>query len=63
MTVWRGLVTRREARKPHHTGTHGQGPGSHVPFWNDHHQFADGTVPALQIPAPERAGTAGHPLL
>ena len=47
---------------PHHTGAHGQGLGSHLPLRHDHQQLADGAVPAVQVPAPEGAGTAGHPL-
>jgi len=45
---------------PHHTGAHGQGLGGDFPFRHYHQQFADGAVPAVQIFAPERAGTAGH---
>jgi len=41
----------------------GQGLGGYVPFGHDHQQLADGAVPALQVPASERAGEAGHPLL
>ena len=46
----------------HHTGAHGQGFGSDFPFRYYHQQFADGAVLVVQIFAPERAGTAGHPL-
>ena len=49
-------------RHPHHTGAHRQGLGGYVPFRNDHQQLTDGAVPALQVPAPEGAGAAGHPL-
>ena len=45
---------------PHHTGAHWKGLGGYVPIRHDHQQLADGTVPALQVSAPERTGTAGH---
>lgn len=47
---------------PYHTGTHGQGLGSDLPFGNDHQQLPYGAVPAVQVPPSEGAGTSGHPL-
>ena len=47
---------------PYHTGAHGQGFGSDFPFGYYHQQLADGVVPAVQVFAPEGAGTAGHPV-
>lgn len=38
-------------RHPYHTGAHGQGLGSDIPFRHDHFQQSDGVVPAFQVPA------------
>lgn len=46
----------------YHSGTHGQGFGGYVSFGYDYQQFADRTVPAVQISPPEGTGTAEHQL-
>ena len=48
---------------PHHPAAHRQGLGSHIPVGDDHQQLTDRAVPPVQIPAPQRTGAAGHPLL
>lgn len=47
-------------RHPHHSGADGKGFGRDVPLRYDHKQLADGTVPAVQIPASEGIGAAEH---
>ena len=55
--------TEPTVRHPHHSGADGKGLGGDVPVGHDHQQLADGAVPAVQVPPPEGAGKAGHPML
>lgn len=55
--------TEPAVRHPYHPGADEKGLGGDVPVGHDHQQLADGAVPAFQVPASERAGEAGHPLL
>ena len=50
-------------RHPYHTGTHGQGLGSHILVRYDHFQQFDRTLSPFQISPSEGNGAAGHYLL